>query len=661
MSIVADSKRITADEKRQVAAQVQSDMVDHLYEGCLPGAVTGVGSSIAFYFMYHNYTPQAWLVTWMVVFNIMLGVLIGLYFFYVKNKPKYTSKRWLTMYSIVLMGCALMWVPCTLLMPEDTTRQFMAIIAVFMVATAYATGTIGQFLLCVATVSVIVSPLMIWSFLRGGLLYNLIGSYSLIYLAFIFGVNQRSTKWLKDSLKFKLESTMVSYQANHDVLTDLPNQRLLPGLIESAIQFLHEQNDIYAQQAFALVCFSLNRLEMINDSLGYEAGNAVIKAVADRLTALSKQAAQGPTGAQYIVTISRKDTFNILVAPLKLEEVEQRVRQLFSVVQDPIYLEQRAVTMTASLGVSIYPKDGDGPEHLLANAEAAMLQAKQFGINRLEFYRSEINAQSPKKLEIENDLYAALANNEFQVYYQPLVDAKTAKIVGSEALIRWAHPERGMISPAQFIPIAEETGLIVPIGEWVLQEACRQTKRWHQMGFDALRISVNLAGKQMQQENIIQVIENALSITQFDPRFLELELTETAMLDESIIGLLKQCKEMGLSLAVDDFGTGYSGLSYLKRFSIDKLKIDQSFIRDIPGNNDSITIVSAILAMAKEMNVITLAEGVETEEQYLFLKGKGCNYIQGYYFSKPLETSFFTQLLLNTGTALLKEDLVERV
>ncbi len=661
MSIVADTKRITADEKRQITRQVQSDMVDHLYEGCLPGAVTGVGASIAFYFMYHGYTPQTLLVAWVIVFNLMLCVLTGLYFFYIKNKPKFTSKQWLILYSVVLMGCALMWVPCTLLMPEDTTRQFMAIIAVFMVATAYATGTIGQFLLCVATVSVIVCPLMIWSFSRGGLLYDLIGSYSIIYLTFIFSVNQRSTKWLKDSLKFKLESTVVSYQANHDVLTNLPNQRLLPGVIESAIQLFQQQNDIYAQKAFALVCFSLNRLEMINDSLGYEAGNAVIKAVADRLILLAKKAAQTPNGAQYVITISRKDTFNILVAPLKIEEVDQRVRELFSVVHDPIYLEQRAVTMTASLGVSVYPKDGDGPEHLLANAEAAMLQAKQFGINRLEFYRSEINAQSPKKLEIENDLYAALANNEFQVYYQPLVDAKTAKIVASEALIRWVHPERGMISPAQFIPIAEETGLIVPIGEWVLQEACRQTKRWHEMGFDALRVSVNIAGKQMQQEDIVDVIQNALKVTEFDPRFLELELTETAMLDESIIGLLKEFKKIGMSLAVDDFGTGYSGLSYLKRFSIDKLKIDQSFIRDIPANNDSITIVSAILAMAKEMNVITLAEGVETEEQYLFLKNKGCNYIQGYYFSKPLETSFFTQLLLNTGTVLLTQELAEKI
>jgi EAL domain-containing protein (putative c-di-GMP-specific phosphodiesterase class I) len=303
--------------------------------------------------------------------------------------------------------------------------------------------------------------------------------------------------------------------------------------------------------------------------------------------------------------------------------------------------------MTVSVGVSFYPRDGEDVKTLLANADAAMLKAKQFGGNRFELYAAEINAQLPKQLALENDLHEAISKNQFQLYYQPLVNLQTGHIVGSEALIRWLHPEHGFISPVNFIPLAESTGLIVPIGAWVLNEACRQTRVWQEMGFTDLTVAVNVSGKQLSHSNFIETIRHALKQTRFDPKYLELEITETAILDESITSIIKTFTEMGLGLAVDDFGTGYSGLSYLKRFSIDKLKIDQSFVRDLPKNIDSITIVSAILAMAKELNIKSLAEGVENIEQLKFLKAKGCNYIQGYYFSKPLEASYFTQLLLN--------------
>lgn len=225
-----------------------------------------------------------------------------------------------------------------------------------------------------------------------------------------------------------------------------------------------------------------------------------------------------------------------------------------------------------------------------------------------------------------------------------------------EALLRWPHPEQGLISPMHFIPVAEETGLIIPIGEWVLHEACMQTRIWHQMGFYNLKVAVNLSEKQLRDASIIDTVKRILVMTGFDPHFLELEITETAILDESVISTIKEFKRMGLSLAVDDFGTGYSGLSYLKRFSIDKLKIDQSFIRDIPQNNDSMTIVSAIIAMAKELNLLTLAEGVETNDQLQFLIEKNCDYAQGYFFSKPLAAQFFTQLLLSQHTYKVSSD-----
>jgi EAL domain-containing protein (putative c-di-GMP-specific phosphodiesterase class I) len=276
-----------------------------------------------------------------------------------------------------------------------------------------------------------------------------------------------------------------------------------------------------------------------------------------------------------------------------------------------------------------------------------MLEAKQFGGNRLAFYRPEITENLPKQLALETDLHDALKNNQLQLHYQPIIDVKTGQVTTMEALIRWPHPEHGFISPMRFIPLAEQTGLIIPIGEWILREACEQTKKLHEKGFTNLKVAVNLSEKQLHQENLIEVIQRVLTSTHFDPKFLELEITETAILEEQVTPVIKEFTAMGISLAVDDFGTGYSGLSYLKRFTVDKLKIDQSFIRDIPDNQDSMTIVSAIIAMAKELKIHTLAEGVETEAQLNFLQRKNCDYIQGYYFSKPLEISLLTQFLLD--------------
>lgn len=642
MDIVAEKKQISADDRTQINKQVQAELIEHLYQGCLPGTIAGVPVGIAIFIDFYQHTPTSLLITWYVFYNLALLLLTGLYFFYRTYQYKYELKSWLLAYSVVMCICATMWGISVFLMPDTITRQYFAFIALFLIATGYATGSIGVFELCVVTLGIIVTPLVIWCFMKGSLFYNLIGFFSLIYIFFMLGINRRSTQWFKDSLKLKLENTLVSYQANHDLMTDLPNQRLLHQYIESAINYAKE-----AKQSFAFVSFSLNRMEIINDSLGHQAGDAIIQSVANRLNLLATQNLKLKDPTKFIITISRKDTFNILLIPVTENNAAEKIKNLFMVLDEPFYLEPKGIKMTASIGATIYPKDGEDMQSLLINADAAMLQAKQFGGDRLEFYRKEINAQMPKRLQLENDLHQALKNNELMLHYQPLVDLKTGRICGMEALLRWPHPVHGLISPINFIPIAEETGLIIPIGEWVIHEACTQTRIWHQMGFSHLKIAVNLAEKQLRDKTITETLQRILILTGFDPRFLELEITETAILDESIIDTIKTFKRMGLSLAVDDFGTGYSGLSYLKRFSVDKLKIDQSFIRDIPQNNDSITIVSAIIAMAKELKVSTLAEGVETREQLDFLKMKGCDYVQGYYFSKPLEASFFTQLLLS--------------
>lgn len=645
MEIVADQKQVSATERAEISRQVKAELIEHLYQGCLPGTVSGIPVGIAVFIDYYHHTPTNLLISWYIFYNLALIALTTLYFIYKKYKPKVSLNTWLWAYSIVMSICAISWGICILLLPDNITRQYFAFIALFLISTGYATGSIGVFELCVVTLGLIVIPLIIWCFLKGSFFYYLVGFFSMIYLGFMYSINYRSTQWFKDSLKLKLENTLVSYQANHDLLTNLPNQRLLPQYVESAIQSVQGTSN-----TFALACFSLNRMEIINDSLGHQAGNLIIQSVANRLIEFAKKLSTEAT--QYIVTISRKDTFNILLAPLKTDEAERKIKALFAVLDEPFYLEKKGIKMTASIGASLFGQDGQEYKSLTINADAAMLKAKQAGGNVLEFYRAEINATIPKQLELETDLHDALKNNQLLLYYQPLIDLKKGRISGMEALIRWQHPTLGFISPVQFIPLAEETGLIIPIGEWVLQEACKQTRIWHEMGFSWLRVAVNLSAKQLRQENIVGVIANILEKTNFSSQFLELEITETAILDETVIHLMKEFKNLGLSLAVDDFGTGYSGLSYLKRFAIDKLKIDQSFVRDIPGNTDSVAIVSAIIAVAKEMKINTLAEGVEQEDQLQFLKDKGCDYIQGYYFSKPLAVDLFTQFLLKQQETL---------
>ncbi len=650
MDIIVAQKQISDKDRAEINKQLKLDLVDHLYQGCLPGTISGNVASIALFLDFYKFTSTVALITWFIGFNLMMFLLSTIYFLYRKYKDSLNIVTWEWAYYIVMSGCAISWVPCLYLMPSNAVREYLALLAIFLASTGYATGSIGHFNLCVITLNIILGPVIIWSFLKGGLYYNIIGIYSMIYVAFMFGANHRSTQWFKESIKLKLENTLVSHQANHDLLTNLPNQRLLSQFMESAIETATKNKN-----SFALLSFSLNRMEMINDSLGYETSDAIIQAMAKRIqnlaTTLSTNSADK---IKYIVTISRKDTFDIIIAPADQQTIENQIKLFFETTEDPFFFAKREVKLTASIGISIFDRDGNDTQTLLSNSNAAMLLAKQFGGNRFEFYKAELNSQTPKNLELEKDLHTALRNNEFQLYYQPLIDLKTNKVCGMEALLRWPHHLYGLISPMQFIPIAEETALIVPIGEWVLKEACLQTLKWHQMGFTSLKVAVNLSSKQLMQANIFDTIKRILLETNFNPNFLELEITETAILNEEVIPLLKKFKELGLSLAVDDFGTGYSGLSYLKRFSVDKLKIDQSFIRDLPGNAHSATIVSATLAMARELKIRTLAEGVETKEQLEFLREKGCDIIQGYYFSKPLETAFFTQFLLSYTEAQAK-------
>jgi len=447
---------------------------------------------------------------------------------------------------------------------------------------------------------------------------------------------QERTVELENSLK------LVKFQATHDLLTNLPNQFLLLEYVQQAIDSAYQDKHL-----FAVVCLTLNELEKINDSLGHKTGNRVIKAIANRFDRYLKEIRKDNSQTlNFTVTLSRKDELVIIIEPLyKNDVIENIVEKLFSILNEPVNIEKQAIKLTASIGVSIYPRDGTNVKSLLMNADAAMISAKKQGGNHVNIYKSELNFGVQQKLMIESQLYNAIGKNEFSLYYQPFVNSETLEICGGEALIRWNNPILGQISPELFIPLAEANGLIIPLGEWALRTACKQAVIWQKSGYTSLKIAINLSAKQLRQKNILNVIEKVIKEIGLNPKNIELELTETEAFNEETIPILAQLKKMGFRLSIDDFGTGYSGLNNLKLFSIDKLKIDKSFIRDLATNNDSKAIVANTIDLAKKIHVTVIAEGVETKEQLKFLQEQGCNMIQGYYFSRPVDTDTFTVLL----------------
>ncbi|OAI49761.1 hypothetical protein AYO45_02145 [Gammaproteobacteria bacterium SCGC AG-212-F23] len=440
---------------------------------------------------------------------------------------------------------------------------------------------------------------------------------------------------LENSLK------LVTFQATHDLLTNLPNQRLLVKYMSSAIK-LAEQN----QSAFMIIFLHINEIDKINDGLGHAIGDLVIKIIAQRFQ--DKFHPMPYESTNYIVTLSRKDVFVILVDSIKdAENIEQYVKPIFSIFEEPIDAEKQLIKLTVSLGISLYPKDGKKVNVLLMNADAAMWHARQHGGNHYNVYRNEINADTSKQLELASGLHSALLNTEFMLHYQPFVSLETGEICGAEALVRWQHPVFGMIAPDKFIPLAEANGIILPLGEWVLRTACHQLQAWHGLGFHSLKIAVNLSARQLLQKNIIQTVTGILAESHLSPEFLELELTESEAFKRDIIPILKQLKTLGISLSIDDFGTGYSGLSNLKLITIDKLKIDKSFVQDITANEQSRIIIANTISMARKLNITVTAEGIETLEQALFLKEHHCHLLQGYYFSRPISAEAFGELLKN--------------
>lgn len=428
----------------------------------------------------------------------------------------------------------------------------------------------------------------------------------------------------------------LEHQANHDALTGLPNRVMLLERIKQAIK-----NADQHQTYFALLFLDLNRFKLINDSLSHAVGDEVLRITAYRL----QKAIRGED------TLARLggDEFVIVFPNLKNEnKILSKLFTIQNLFNEPFSIEKRDITVNASIGISIYPKNGNNADILLRNADAAMYKAKEQHGNSFQFYTDELNTQSLAKLDQEMQLRKALERDEFTLCYQPQIDLKDNKIVAAEALLRWQHPEKGTLLPLDFIQLAEETGLIIPIGEWVLRKACTQNKLWQDSGLPPIRVAVNITAQQFTHQDMVTVVKNILEETKLDPQYLELELTENVIVSNpKIINAVEELKKLGVMVAVDDFGTGYSSLSYLKKIPLDRLKIDSSFIQHIKSSQDDDILIRAIITMAKNLNLEVLAEGVETQHQLNFLKSQECSDVQGFYFSKPLTSTGLEDYLKN--------------
>jgi diguanylate cyclase len=439
----------------------------------------------------------------------------------------------------------------------------------------------------------------------------------------------------KHNEQLEKANAQLEHAATHDSLTGLPNRVLLGDRLAQATA----QSERYSR-GFAVLVVDLDRFKSINDSLGHLAGDGMLKEAARRLSAVSRKAdTLARLGGDEFVLV-----LNEIASPREAESVASKV---LASLAEPFVLSGLDVQISASIGISVFPEDGVDAETLLQHADAAMYHAKKNGRSSFQFFAPVMNVFARERLELESGLRRALAQGEFELHYQPKVDVSTGRIDSAEALIRWRHPKRGLTAPSGFIPIAEETGLIVPIGEWVLHEACRQARAWHESGMKTLRIAVNLSAQQFKQKSLVTTVREALAAAGLDPTYLELELTESAVMQdaESSIQVLRQLSGLGVRISVDDFGTGYSSLSYLRRLPLDKLKIDRSFIREVAASRDDAEIVRAIVSLAHSLHLKVIAEGVETDEQLTFLRGLGCDQYQGFHCSPPVPADEFEMMM----------------
>ncbi|MED1800581.1 bifunctional diguanylate cyclase/phosphodiesterase [Brevibacillus porteri] len=437
----------------------------------------------------------------------------------------------------------------------------------------------------------------------------------------------------RDVTDRKQSEETIHHLAYHDALTDLPNRRMyVQQLSKEMMQAKRFQSNL------AVLFLDMDRFKDVNDSFGHDVGDMLLIEASKRLQACLKPGD--------VVARLGGDEFTIMQNHLQdRSEASALAEQIMNQLQRPFELEGHVFNVSCSIGIALYPQDGDNPEDLLKRADTALYTVKSRGKNGYDFFDPTMEAKSLERILMENEMRKAIAQEQFQIYYQPKIDIMTSAMTGMEALVRWVHPELGIIPPNRFIPIAEETGMILALGEWILKQACKQNKFWHDQGY-TLKVSVNLSARQIYQKDLVEMIKDILRETNLSPDWLELEITESIFVKmEEATAVLQQIRDIGIQISIDDFGTGYSSFSYIKSLPVDTIKIDASFIRDIHHNQESQAIVKAIVTIAQSLNMNVIAEGIELHDQVAALKENGCDHGQGYLFSKPLPTDAFDQFL----------------
>ncbi|MEW6601180.1 MAG: EAL domain-containing protein [Nitrospirota bacterium] len=473
-----------------------------------------------------------------------------------------------------------------------------------------------------------------------------------------------SAPLLERSIRYAIErkrtEERIYHMAFYDSLTNLPNRVLFQDRLKLALA-----NAERYQHMSAVLFLDIDNFKRINDTFGHLLGDRLLKEVAGRLSSIMRKCDSVTRDSPDLFARLGGDEFTVLLNVIgEIEDAARVANRIKETISRPFNVDGYEIFITSSIGIAVYPADGQEIDSLLKNADAAMYHAKEHGRNNYQYYKQYMNAAAFERLTLENDLRRALERNEFVLHYQPLIDIATGAITGMEALIRWIHPENGIIPPSDFIPLAEETGLIIPISEWVIKTACDQSNNWRAEGHQPVPVSVNLSSQQFQQKDFIKDLSGILSETGMSPRDLILEITENTVLQntKTSFASLNELTEMGLLLVIDDFGTGYSSLSYLRSFPIHAIKIDRSFVNEISTDSDNTAIVKAIISMAHSLKLKVVAEGVESEEQLAFLCGQRCDEVQGYLFSPPLPPDEISNLLraegrgAGIGTLILKKN-----
>ena len=440
---------------------------------------------------------------------------------------------------------------------------------------------------------------------------------------------------VRDITERKTAEQQIEYQAYHDALTGLANRRLFQEHLSLALALAQRRHALVA-----VLFLDLDHFKVINDSLGHSIGDALLRQVSNRLRGCVRE---GDTVARV-----GGDEFTIVLQEIaRPDDAATVAKKVLRSIAEPIEVNGHKLYVTTSIGVTVYPQDGEDAETLLKTADAAMYRAKGEGRNTYQMATPDLSRTTQERMALESGLHQAMETGEFVVYYQPQIDLETMQLVGMEALLRWNHPERGLITPVDFIGLAEERGMILVIGDWVLREACREAKRFHDRGLKHLRVSVNISARQFRDEALLWTVESALSEAGLDPRALELEITESVAMEDVQLTMvtLSELRKSGVSIAIDDFGTGHSSLSYLKRFPIDALKIDKSFVADLPDGFEDSAIVASVIQLANGLGIRVVAEGVETAEQIEFLREHACREVQGYYFSYAVPPAEIAKLL----------------